>query len=73
MRILTVLTALPVLIACVLPARDASPPRPDPGPSWRHDALGDEGTEYRLEKSERIPYRQMNAPGGEAWVAESLR
>jgi len=31
------------------------------------------GTEYRLAKSERIPYWQMHDPGDEVWLPEHLR
>jgi hypothetical protein len=32
-----------------------------------------DGTEYRLAKSERIPYWAMHNPGDEAWIPEHLR
>ena len=32
-----------------------------------------DGTTYRLAKCERIPYWQMNRPGGEEWLPETLR
>lgn len=32
-----------------------------------------DGTTYELAKCERIPYWQMAAPGGEAWLPESVR
>ncbi len=32
-----------------------------------------DGTDYRLAKCERIPYWQMNRPGGEQWLPEAVR
>jgi len=34
---------------------------------------GEDGTEYRLAKRERLPYWQMHEPGGESWYPPSLR
>lgn len=36
-------------------------------------ATRDDGTVYRLAKCERIPYWEMNVPGGEEWLPANIR
>lgn len=42
-----------------------------PHPLVRYE--NQDGTIYRLAKCERIPYWQMNVPGGEGWLPQALR